>query len=70
MSWIFEVVADPSGRWYGNDLRFATMEEARNYAADLKERWRGARNTRVVESDDAPVTHTYRNRQLRPSKSQ
>jgi hypothetical protein len=50
-----EVVADSSGEWTGNALRFATEAEAEVYAADLASRWMLVTATRVVESDD-PVS--------------
>ena len=55
MSYQPEVVADSSGAWSGNALRFATEAEARTYVADLAARWTLVTATRVVESDD-PVT--------------
>lgn len=48
-----EVIADNSGKWCGNALRFATREEAEANVADLASRWFLVRETRVVESDDA-----------------
>lgn len=60
-----EVVADSSGKWCGNNLRFATKEEAEQNVFDLAMRWYAVRDTRVVESDD-PVNYTYHDRQLRP----
>ena len=50
-----EVIADSSGKFAGNALRFATREEAEIYVADLARRWLLVTDTRVVESDD-PVT--------------
>lgn len=55
MSYRPEVIADSSGEWTGNALRFATQGEAAHYVADLAWRWTAVRKTRVVESDD-PVT--------------
>lgn len=55
MSYKVEVIADSSGTWAGNGLRFATEEEAAAYAVDLASRWTLVRETRVVPSDD-PVT--------------
>jgi hypothetical protein len=63
-SWKPEVIADSSGEWCGNGLRFATEEEARNSASDLAMRWIAAREWRAAESDD-PVNYTYHDRQLR-----
>ena len=53
-----EVIADSSGQWCGNALRFATREEAENNVRDLMMRWMRVRDTRVVESND-PVNYTY-----------
>jgi len=47
-----EVIADDSGQWVGNDLRFGTREGAEADARDIKERWYAVRETRVVESED------------------
>lgn len=55
MSWKAEVIADGSGKWVGNQLRFATAEEAKAYVRDLAWRWTSVKDTRVVECDD-PVT--------------
>lgn len=53
-----EVIADSSGKWAGNALRFATREEAEAQVRDLSWRWTLVRETRVVESDD-PVNYRY-----------
>jgi hypothetical protein len=55
MSFKPEVVADSSGTWAGNALRFATEDEAEMYVKDLARRWTLVTATRVVPSDD-PVT--------------
>ena len=55
MSWKAEVIADNSGKWCGNGLRFATQQEAHDYVTDLAWRWTAVRDTRTIESDD-PVT--------------
>jgi hypothetical protein len=68
MSFKPEVIADSSGMWCGNTLRFATEQEALDNVADLASRWFAVRQTRVVESDD-PVNYTYHNRQLRAVQS-
>jgi hypothetical protein len=52
MSYAPEVIADNSGKWCGNGLRFATMEEAEHYVKDLSWRWTLVRDTRVVMSSD------------------
>ena len=54
-SWKAEVIADSSGEWVGNGLRFATPKQARDYVWNLSLRWTAVRDTRVVGSDD-PVT--------------
>jgi hypothetical protein len=53
-----EVIADGSGHWAGNGLRFATKEEAEQNVANLASRWFLVRDTRVVESDD-PVNYAW-----------
>lgn len=53
-----EVVADNSGKWAGNGLRFATEEEAKKNVADLMSRWFLVTKTRVVESED-PVNYRW-----------
>jgi hypothetical protein len=53
VSYAPEVIADSSGKWSGNALRFATPEEATAWVDDLALRWTLVRDTRVVESDDA-----------------
>lgn len=52
MSWKAEVIADSSGQWVGNALRFATREEAEVYVIDLMMRWTAVRETRVEPSAD------------------
>jgi hypothetical protein len=53
MSWKAEVIADSSGKWCGNGLRFATRQEAERYVSDLSWRWTAVRDTRVVDVADA-----------------
>jgi hypothetical protein len=62
-SWKPEVIADSSGEWCGNALRFATKQEAEDNVRDLASRWILVRETRVVESDE-PVNYSYHNRKL------
>lgn len=62
-SFAAEVIADSSGKYYSNSLRFASKQEATNYVIDLMYRWTAVRDTRVVETND-PVSHTYTDRQL------
>lgn len=57
-SWAPEVIADDSGKFYGNALRFATKEEAEANVRDLSWRWMLVRETRVVESTD-PVNYQW-----------
>jgi hypothetical protein len=63
MSFKPEVIADNSGQWVGNALRFATREEAEAQVRDLAWRWTSVRDTRVVESDDS-VNYAYHGGQL------
>ena len=58
MSFKPEVIADSSGQWCGNALRFATREEAEANVQNLMMRWFAVRETRVVESDD-PVNYRW-----------
>ena len=58
MSWKPEVIADNSGTWCGNSLRFATKEEAEANVRDLSMRWMLVRETRVVETTD-PVNYVW-----------
>ncbi len=53
-----EVIADRSGQWAGNALRFATPEEAEANVQNLKQRWMMVTQTRVVESED-PVNYRW-----------
>lgn len=56
MSYKVEVIADNSGKWCGNGLRFLTLAEAEAYANSLFGRWMAVRETRVVECAD-PVNY-------------
>lgn len=58
MSWAPEVIADNSGKWVGNALRFATKEEAEANVTNLAWNWTEVRETRVVESSD-PVNYRW-----------
>jgi hypothetical protein len=53
-SFAAEVIADNSGTWCGNGLRFVTRDQAEAYARDLFSRWTLVREWRVVESTDEP----------------
>src|ERR1700730_13277048 len=63
MSFKPEVIADSSGKWVGNALRFSTREEAEANVRDLMMRWFAVGETRVVVSDD-PVNYRYVNGRL------
>lgn len=56
LSFAPEVIADNSGKWTGNALRFKTEKEAEIYVKDLSYRWFAVRETRVVPSTD-PVNY-------------
>jgi hypothetical protein len=64
-----QVIADSSGKWAGNALRFATREEAEDNVRDLMNRWFLVTDTRVVESDD-PVNYRYVDGKLIDVKSE
>lgn len=55
-----EVIADNSGHWSSNSLRFASEQEAQEYVDDLARRWTLVTGTRVSPSTD-PVTHRIDN---------
>jgi hypothetical protein len=50
-----EVIADNSGKFCGNALRFDTLDEARHYAVDLSWRWTSVREWRVVRVEDQMI---------------
>lgn len=52
MSFKVEVIADDSGKWAGNALRFKTRKEALAYASDLYSRWTLVRETRTKRVSD------------------
>lgn len=52
MSWKVEVIADNSGMWVSNQLRFDSREAADAYGRDLEWRWTLVRKFRVVKSED------------------
>lgn len=60
-----EVVADGTGKWCGNALRFGTVEEARAYGDDLYARWTAVRDLRVVDEATGEV-HYRRSGGRRP----
>lgn len=47
-----EVIADSSGEWCGNALKFPTIDQAQEYAVDLFHRWTLVRDWRVIELID------------------
>jgi hypothetical protein len=63
LSYKVEVIADSSGKFVGNMLRFATRKEAKGYGGDLMSRWLLVENYRVVESDD-PVNYEWKEDKL------
>jgi hypothetical protein len=63
MSFKPEVIADSTGKFFGNALAFATKEEAEANVRDLSMKWMAVRETRAVESDQ-PVNYQYVDHQL------
>jgi hypothetical protein len=59
LSYKVEVIADRTGKFVGNQLRFASRQEADGFARDLMSRWFLVEKYRVVESDD-PVNYEWR----------
>jgi hypothetical protein len=53
-----EVIADSSGKFVGNSLRFATFAEADANVRNLFSRWTSVREFRVVESNE-PVNYRW-----------
>jgi hypothetical protein len=53
-SYKVEVIADRSGQWASNALRFANYADAENWAHDLWSRWLAVRDHRIVTSEDEP----------------
>lgn len=53
-SWKAEVIADDSGNWASNALRFRTKEACERYGRDLMWRWLLVRDVRATECDDPP----------------
>jgi hypothetical protein len=49
---IVEVIADNSGQWCGNGIRFATHDDAAAYAKGLAWRWTLVREWRVRELEE------------------
>ena len=63
MSYLVDVIADRSGKWCHNALRFETCGEAQSYAADLANRWIAVEKTSVVSSTDK-VNARFKDRKL------
>lgn len=63
MSFKPEVIADSTGKWCSNALRFETRKEAEDQVRALSWRWTAVSGTRVVECDD-PVNYRYLNGKL------
>lgn len=68
MSWRPEVIADSSGKWAPNGMRFPTEAEAKGYAANLRARWVLVTDTRVVECDD-PANYRWTDSRVEPINS-
>lgn len=49
-----EVIADSTGEWYSNAMRYTNRSDAEDAAVSLAMRWAAVRDYRVVESDDEP----------------
>ena len=55
-SWKVDVLVD--GEWTANGMRFATVQEASRYAADISSRWTAVRDIAVRPTTDA-VNETW-----------
>jgi len=66
-SFAAEVIADSSGKWVGNGVRFPTEQEAKDYVRDLARRWTLVRDTRVVMSTEPPNYNWVNNGPVRIS---
>jgi hypothetical protein len=51
-SWAVEVIADASGKWCGNGMRYPTYRAADAAGYGLSLRWTLVREYRVVMSED------------------
>jgi hypothetical protein len=58
LSWAPEVIADETGNWLPNRLRFATEVEAKGHNDGLFLRWTAVRDTRAEPHTD-PVRNTW-----------
>jgi hypothetical protein len=54
VSYVPEIIAYGETKWCASALRFGTRAEAEAYVRDLARRWTAVKETRVVESEDAP----------------
>jgi hypothetical protein len=54
VSYVPEIVAHGEDKWCASGLRFGTRAEAEAYVRDLAGRWLAVKETRVVESEEAP----------------
>jgi hypothetical protein len=63
MSFAPQVIADSTGTFVGNALRFATHAEAQANVKALEQRWMMVTATRVIESTD-PVNWSFINGKL------
>lgn len=52
-----EVIADATGTWVGNGLRFHDLEQAKTYGHDLFARWTSVRSWRVVNEQTGEVPY-------------
>lgn len=66
MSFKAEVIADSSGEWVANALRFPTKKMAEEYGADLASRWMAVREWRVTESSDPVMYYDKKGKQIGP----
>lgn len=62
-SYAAEVIADNSGKWVANQLRFATKSEAEMYGLNLFSRWLAVRERRAVGSAD-PINARWKDGHL------
>lgn len=53
-----EVIADNSGKWCGNALKFLSVPEAVDYAENLFMRWTAVREWRVVDDHTGTVVRS------------
>jgi hypothetical protein len=58
MAWVSEVIADGSGQWAGNQVCFATREEALAAGRNLMNRWTRVSDYCATEVDQ-PVNYRW-----------